>query len=593
MAWIAMAPVAYAAAFLLRSYPLVLNWQKNIFGLAAVDQSTQLWLYWWTRYSLWDSPQSLLYTRHLNHPMGVDITGDFICFLHALLSVPLQWIFNLTGAVNTLYLLSYVLSSFGTFLLVRYLTRSNVTAFLVGLLVAHTPYFTSLNYLNTDLLNIGFMSLFLLFLIRSTREQGWRAPIYAGAMLCLVSMENMEHGLYMYIFFGFHLAHTCLANRGRWDRLRPLLKRAGVIVVVFAVLVSPFAGVVISHLNEHHPMTPDLLGRGEPPPARECEPGQMDPTGLQTSNKGRIGAGKLAVLVVSLGLVAAAMLVLGAGTQLRYWLSAALLFLLLSGGGQISILWGADNPMAPPAMTIPNYFYSLLHEYVPFVWRFSWPERMVMITILCLCVLLALGMTRIRQAAQERGRAKAAAIAAALLLSSLTSIAFVHWDQWRLPKLEGPALNAWMPLRLPSTPYHAEPVYVHLGRVPGDFAVMELPALDWTGPVAMGNMRYAQQPFMQKRLANCHIPPFKVRFQIACDYLDFKKYTHLGIINPGPLPPRPDELIRGLAEMKIKYVVVNLMIPVGYDQRRLLKMLDDWIGRAHTYPGKYIVYKLY
>ena len=593
MAWIAMAPVAYAVAFLLRSYPLVLNWQKHLFGQVAVDQSTQLWLYWWARYSLWDSPQSFLYTHHLNHPLGVDITGDFICFLHALLSVPLQWVFGLTGAVNSLYLLSYVLSSFGTFLLVRYLTRSNLAAFLVGLLVAHTPYYTSLNYLNTDLLNIGFMALFLLYLIRTTRQQGWRYPILAGVMLCLASMENMEHGLFMYLFLGFHLAHTGLVHRGRWAQLKPILKRVGVMVVVFALLVAPFAVVVISHLQEHHPLTPNWIGRGELAEARDCEPGQMEPTRFQTRTRGKVSVGKLAVLGVGLALMAASLLVLGAGAELRYWLTAALLFLLFSTGDLLSVSWGGDNPMAPPALKLHNYLYTLAHDHLPFVWRFAWPDRMVMISILCLLVLLALGLTRPGQPARQGGRAKTAAAAAALLLATLTVVSIIHWEQWRLPGLDAHSLKVWMPLRLPATPFTPEPVYVHLGAEPGDFAVMVLPALDWTGPVAMGNMRYAQQPISQKRLTNCHIPPYKVRFQMACPYLDFNKYTHLGLINPGPLPAKPALIIRDLVRLKIKYIVVNLMIPVPYDQQRLSGMLDGWIGRHRTYPRKYIVYKLY
>ena len=593
MAWIAMAPVVYAAVFLLRSYPLVLNWNKHLFGRAAVDQSTQLWLYWWTRFSLWDSPQSFLYTHHLNHPLGVDITGDFICFLHALLSVPLQWVFGLTGAVNSLYLLSYVLSSFGTFLLVRYLTRSNLAAFLVGLLVAHTPYYTSLNYLNTDLLNIGFMALFLLYLIRTTRQQGWRYPILAGVMLCLASMENMEHGLFMYLFLAFHLAHTCLAHRGRWDQLKPILKRLGVLVVVFAVLVAPFTVVVISHLQQHHPMTPDWTGRGELAEARDCEPGQMEPTKYLTRTQGKISVGKLAVLLIGLALMAASLLVLGAGAELRYWLTAALLFLLFSTGDQLSVFWGGDNPMAPPAFTLPNYLYMVIHDYVPFFWRFAWPDRMVMVSILCLLVLMALGLTRLRGIARQRGRAKATAAAATLLLATLTTISIIHWEQWRLPGPDAHSFKVWMPLRLPATPHNPEPVYQQLGAEPGDFAVMVLPALDWTGPVAMGNMRYAQQPFMEKRLANCHIPPYKVRFQISCPYLDFNKYTHLGLMNPGPLPQKPEVIIKDLIRLEIKYIVVNLMIPVSYDQQRLLGMLDDWLGRHRTYPRKYVVYKLY
>ena len=597
MAWVAAAPVIYALAFLLRSYPLAANWQRHLFGQAGIDQSTQLWLYWWTKFALWDSPQSLLYTHHLNYPMGVDITGDFICFLHALVAVPLQGLFGLAGAVNALYLLAYVLTSFGVFSLVRYLTRSNLLGLVAGLLMTHTPYYSGLNALNTDLLSFGFAALFILYLLRTTREEGWRPPVLAGVMLALTSMENMEHGLFMYFFLAFHLVYTGVSLRRERQRLKPLLKRVAALVVVFAVLAAPFAVIVSLHMHDHHPNRPGLL-KGELAVARECEPGQMDPTKYVTRSQGRVSADKLGALALGLALMVAALLLLGAKAELRYWLTAALLFLLLSTGDAVSVLWGVDNPMAPPLVKIPNYVYLLLHE-LPFVWRFGWPDRMVMVTILCLLVLGALGAARLGALARQRGRARAAAVGALLAVSTLGTVSIVHWELWRLPSWDAPQLL--MPLRLPATPYHAEQMYVDLGAEDGDFGVMILPALDWTGPVAMGNMRYAQQPFSQKPLADCHIPPFKVRYQLNCAYLDFKKYVHLGLMDHGPddrahqrpLPARPDAIIKDLIKAKIRYVVVNLMIPAPYDQQRLMAMLDRWVGRFRTYPHKYAVYRMY
>ncbi len=598
VAWVAAAPVIFALAFFARSYPLAANWQRHLFGQAGVDQSTQLWLYWWTKYALWDSPQSLLYTHHLNYPLGVDITGDFICFLHALLAVPLQGLFGLTGAVNALYLLTYVFTSFGVFMLVRHLTRSNLLAVVAGLLMVHLPYYTALNSLNTDLLSFGFAALFILYLLRTTQEEGWRPPVLAGLMLALTSMENMEHGLFMYLFLAFHLVYTGVSLRRQRQRLKLLARRVAALVVVFAVLVAPFAVIISLQMHEHHPHRPGLLGKGDLAVARDCEPGQMDPTKYQTRSQGKVSADKLAALALGLGLLVVAMLLLGAGADLRYWLTAALLFLLFSTGEAVSILWGAENPMAEPLVKVPNYLYLLMHK-LPFVWRFGWPDRMVMVTILCLLVLGALGAARVRALARQRGWARAAAVGALLAVSTLGTASLVHWELWQLPRPD--ALQLWMPLRLAATPYHAEQMYLDLGAEEGEFGMMILPALDWTGPVAMGNMRYAQQPFSQKPLADCHIPPFKVRYQLNCAYLDFKKYVHLGLMdhhpneqaNQRPLPARPDQIIKDLAKAKIRYVVVNLMIPAPYDQQRLLAMMDSWVGRYRSYPRKYVVYRMY
>ena len=585
--WTAAAPLAYALVFLARSYPLALHWREHLYGHLGIDQTTQLWLYWWTRFSLLDSPQSFLFSSYQNHPVGVDITGDYICFLHALLSVPLQAVFGLVGAVNTLYLLSYVMSSVGTFLLARHLSRSNAAAFVAGLVVVHNPYFASIAGLNTDLHNIGFLALFVLYMIKSTRHGGWRYPVVAGLMLALASLENMEHGLFAYLFLGFHMVHTCLAQRS-WKLLRPLAKRLGLMLVVFTVLVAPWATVVTKHLQQNHPMDRDWTGKAEALEVRDCEPGQVDPNRYKTEFTGKMTAGKLATLTLCLALVTASLLLLSAAPQLRYWMSAALLFLIMSSGGAFALHW---TEQSEPALQLTNYPYVLLHDYLPLVWRFSWPDRLVRVTILCLGVLLALGLVRAGHAGAHRRRRRAAAVV--LVLATLVGIFVIHWERWQLPPLERGALASMMPLTLPATPFFPPAAYLDLGREPGDFAVLVLPPFDWTGPTAGGNHRYAHQTVMAKRLVNCHIPPFKVRFQISCAVLDFNRFLHTSLMDPRPLPARPVEKLLELRQESIKYVVVEHGIPIPWDRRRLRQILTSWFGPGRDYPGKHTVYRVY
>ncbi len=417
-AWLMAAPLVYAALFLARTWPLALQWETRQLGKMAADQYAQLWLHWWVRFSLLDLGQlDFLHTEHLNYPAGVDITADYICFLHALLGVPLQAIFGLVGAVNTLYLLAYVFSGVAVFLLARYLTRSSLAAFLAGLLVMHNPYFAVISYLNTELFDLGWMALFLLFLIKATRGEGRRSPLYAGLFLALTSLAYMEHGLYMYLFFGLHLAAFAARHRS-WQVVRPFLKRMAVVVAVFALLVAPYAVTVLVHFTASAPQTMDWLGRADISEPQQPVKGKLFVPSHRPRVDTRVTVGKAAAVGAGFAVLILALVLLRGPPRLWEWLAVTLVFYGLSAGHELLLL-GSDPGPAPTQLdTIHNYPFLLLLDHFPLFWRFSWPNRMVVVAILALCLLLAHGVAATQQRAPGRRwlAGPPLALAAALLL---------------------------------------------------------------------------------------------------------------------------------------------------------------------------------
>ena len=592
--WPAVATLAYALLFLLRTYPLVLNWETRQFGKMAADQFAQLWLHWWVRFSLLDLHQgNFLITDYMNYPAGVDITGDYICFFHALISVPLQAIFGLVGAINTLYLLAHVFSSLGVFLLARYLSRSNVAAFIAGLLVIHNPYFAIITFLNTELFDLGWMALFLLFLIKSTRNQGWREPALAALFLALTSLASMEHGLYLYLFLGFHVAAQVLRHR-RWELLRPFLKRMALLVAVFAVLISPFAAVTLSHFSRHAPQSMDWLGRAQISEPQEPVKGKLFVPSHRPRVDTRITPGKLAALLAGFLLMGLSIWLLRAPWQLWYWLAAALCFWCLSAGHEVQLYSGAHGPGHVQLEKLDNYPFILLLEQFPLFWRFSWPNRMVVVVILALSVLTALGLARgIELIRQGEGLSRRLLAVPLLLVSVLSVIFLLPWERHRLPTLDAESLAHQMPPSLPSSSFSVEPVYRDLAREPGQFAVMVLPLFAWTGPVIMGNKRYAQQTVLARRLVNCHFPPFKVEYSRDTQIQKLDRILYDYLLDGGALPPIPDGVEAYLRQRKIKYIVVNEMIPAVYSRENERRILTHWFGSPRRYEGRYSRYQVY
>ena len=588
-AWLVVAPLAYAAVFFVRTWPLALSWETRQLGKMAADQYAQLWLHWWVRFSLLDLGQlDFLHTGHMNYPAGVDITADYICFLHALVGVPLQAVFGLIGAVNALYLLAYVFSAMGVFLLARYLTRSSLAAFLAGLLVMHNPYFAIISYLNTELFDLGWMALFLLFLIKATRGEGRRSPLYAGLFLALTSLASMEHGLFMYLFFGLHLAAFALRHRS-WELTRPFLRRMAVVAVVFALVVAPYAVVVLSHFSASVPQSMDWLGRADISEPQQPVKGKLFVPSHRPRVDTRVTVGKAAAMTAGFALLVLALALLRGPPRLWEWLAAALVFWGLSAGHEVLLLAGAPGSEQTQLDTLHNYPYMLLLDHFPLFWRFSWPNRMVVVAILALCLLLAHGVA----ATIHRAPGRRWLAAPLLVLASLTLLFLLPWERPRLPSADGASLAHHMPPRLKTSPHTVEPIYRDLAAEPGQFAVMVLPLFYWTGPVIMGNKRYAQQSAHGRPLVNCHFPPFKVRVSRHIQLRKLDRILYDFLLDGGKLPAIPAGVEPFLRRKRIKYIVVNQMIPAVYSRQRERQLLTHWFGAPRVYGGRYSLYSVY
>ena len=594
MAWLVATPLAYALIFFLRTYPLITHWDTRLFGKLAVDQYAQLWLHWWVKFSLLDLHQGdFLFTDYMNYPRGVDITADYICFFHALLSVPLQLIFGLVGAVNTLYLLVHVFSSMGIFLLARYLTRSNLAAFIAGLLVIHNPYFAIISNLNTELFDLGWMALFLLFLVKSTRTEGWRQPLYAALFLALASLASMEHGLYLYLFMGFHATAFVVRHR-RWQPIKPFLQRMAVIAALFAVLISPFAVVAISQFSQNVPQSMDWLGRAEISELQQPVKGKLFVPSHRPRVDTKITVGKLTALSVGFLLIGLSLGLLRGPRELWYWLAAGLCFWCLSAGHEVLIYSGAHGTGHVQLEKFDNYPFILLLEHFPLFWRFSWPNRMVVVVLIALSVLFAHGLAQGIQLVRQRDRGLRRPLAVPLLLASVLLVIFLlPWERHRLPSLDRQSLAHQMPSSLPTSSFKVEPVYQDLANEPGDFAVMVLPLFAWTGPVVMGNLRYAQQTVFRKRLVNCHFPPFKVKYSRETQIQKMDRILYDILLDGGPLPSMPAGVMAYLRKEKIKYVITSERIPVVYSRQNERQILTHWFGAPRLYGGRYRRYQVY
>ena len=113
----------YALLAILLSWPLPLHFNTQLPGSPtwAFDESTFVWNLWYFRHALLDLHTNPLHTNLIFYPLGIDLILYTYNLYNALVALPLEMVLGLPATSNVLFLLSTVLSGYGTFLLVNHL----------------------------------------------------------------------------------------------------------------------------------------------------------------------------------------------------------------------------------------------------------------------------------------------------------------------------------------------------------------------------------------------------------------------------------------------------------------------------------------
>ena len=115
--------LAYCLLTLVMTWPLAINLASAIPG-DGFDGWQNYWNLWWLKTALIDRVSNPFFTDILYYPTGVGLHFHTLNPLNGLLSMPVQASFGLIAAYNSVVLVSWTLSGYGTFLLCLWLLRA-------------------------------------------------------------------------------------------------------------------------------------------------------------------------------------------------------------------------------------------------------------------------------------------------------------------------------------------------------------------------------------------------------------------------------------------------------------------------------------
>ena len=508
---------AYVALTLFMTWPLILRWNDH---LASVDIDAWInpWATWWTRKILLEGGD-LFFTDWLFYGHGVSLVFHSFSHVNTALELALRPFLSDLAAYNTMVLLAYILSGYGMYRLVQYLTRRNAPAFFAGLVYAFIPYRLAEGG-HLVLVCTQWMPFFMLHLLQIVRDRRSASVLPAALFFVLNALTSWHLMILLTALAGLYAAYSLLFERH--SSSARTWRDLGLLAVVAAVPLSPF---FYTFIREQLTVPADymgvLVGSGTDLLTFLLPPSQHPLFGPLLKASGWLidptRPFYLGILPMGLSLIAAR----ANWKRYRFWGLLTLLCVILSVGSEVRIAGqrtGVFLPWAGPVIRI-------LRD----------PYRMNTLVEFGLAVTSGLGLAVLLDTLpQEKARQR----------------------PWVLVSAAALLLFEYLPIPYPLTPAPLPAFYTELGDRPGAGAVLDLPLGRQPGKISMYYQTIHNRPIVDGVVSRTPPEAYEwarqqpaLRSLLRCDQA----------LPPADLAP----LLPGLADLGIEYVVAHLHEPTG------------------------------
>lgn len=231
-----LALLSFGLLTLLMTYPLSLHLAEALQDTS--DSLLNLWITNWQAHQILTSPFQL-FDANIFYPYPNTLAYSEILFPNVLLSVP---IFALTDnpilTYNLMFLLSFILSAFGLYLLAYHLSGNRYAAFIAGLVFAFSPYRAG-HLSQLQLLTMQWLPLTLLYLDRYLGKRKAKDGLLLCAFFVAQCLSSFYYTFYTGLAVSLYLLYYFVL---RWRKISfSLILRLAFLGGLIAILVLPFA----------------------------------------------------------------------------------------------------------------------------------------------------------------------------------------------------------------------------------------------------------------------------------------------------------------------------------------------------------------
>jgi hypothetical protein len=574
--------IAYLILTVIVTYPVAFFGEK-IPG--AGDVYWFLWDFWWFKTALL-SFCSPYYTPYLFYPTGVTLAFSTVTPFNAILSVPLQSAFGLINAYKILWIFTFIASGYGTYLLVKYLTDDTGAAFISGLIFMFCPYHFAHALGHMNLTSIEWIPFYVLFLIKTVKENNRSNAIYAAIFLFLTTISCYYYLIYLLVFTLLYLVYYLWAEKYNIQK-KDFLKRLSIMVITFGLIFSPFAYPILKEIliakssymyaSGFVTYSADFLGFFIPSLFHPLFKGLVAP--LYQNFTGNLAeytvfAGYTVIFLALISILKVKK------KEILFWLLSAITFFILCLGpilhvnGIVSIACEGYN------ICIPLPYLVLMR--IPIISIARVPSRWDILVMLSLAVLAGYGLnyifTRINGKIFNKISKKhvLAVVFSCLILFEFLAIPY-------------PMSSAKVP-----------DFYYSMAKDPEDYAILELP--NFAPHMVTSEFMYYQTIHEKKLVCGyvSRIPNYAIKFSNSAPFIN--RLVYLSRVNTTIPIPREDILNQNTTEIgssvlnyyNIRYIILHKGYMTSEQLEFAIDLLDKTLkSEPKTFgDGNLIVYKV-
>ncbi|MCK4917252.1 MAG: hypothetical protein KAS51_03440 [Candidatus Omnitrophica bacterium] len=576
---------------LIITFPLILYFKNYAIGNYPTDLWPGLWGFSWAKKCVLEG-KNIFYTSYMCYPPGGKIY--IVNLFNAIISVPLQLIFNVTVTYNIVVLVLLNLGAYSAYCLGKYLTRSSIAGFVCGIIYGFSPCRISFLFNGTDhLLNSAWIPFVLLFLFKTVEEKGYTKNFSLAIFFYfLTAVSSWYMGLFASMFIGITFFYYIIFKRKTKEyQQNEIFKKFILIFLFFAILISPFVYSVVNSFKgdnnlvakRHSEATLKLIESIEysslieyfrPTPFNVRPKLQVDPefSKLNFPQHRLIYAygvylGYIVLILTFIGLVFTKK-----KSKVRLWIYFAIFFFILSLGPYLH--FSGKTPVLIFGHTIPLP-YLLFFKLIPIFGIINCPTRFINMTFLCLSVLAGFGVVSILKRNKRINSYGLGFIITVLILLEYNLFSLV-------------------PYPLPLTNTNVPEFYYELAKEKDDFAIIELPMKNWN--FYKGKYGFGQSIHWKKSVFSISVPsqfdmyPYIAKKNIFVNYLAYLERTLATPISFLEVDQR--SALNELKTYDFRYIVVHndlLEEDVRYSLHKYLRKL---IGEPEEHDGSIMTYRI-
>ncbi|MDY7079401.1 MAG: glycosyltransferase family 39 protein [Chloroflexota bacterium] len=435
--------LAYVLLAVAMTWPVAAQLGTHLPG-GADDLWVHRWTFWWVKRSITQG-HSPFYTDLLFYPQGASLTTHNIAWLNIAAWLPLQAILGGNAAYSTIFIVTFALNGFATYLLAREITGSLPAAFVGGLVYGFWPYTLS-HYGHPNMMVTCWIPLALLYLQRTLDQGKKRDALLTALFLALAGLTRWQMLVMGGLLVSLYLLYRFLKKSCRTRHNLGLLVLIG---LVAGTLMLPLAApVALAHLTRPHPedLFVDDQTQGQTDLLAYVLPGRNHPLWSDAAFQIYQNFVDNKVYVAFLGYTTIALAcyaIVRNWKQARFWLLAVIMYVALALGPRLRI-----NGQLYPQVPMP---YRLVGD-LSFIQLLRKPDRFNVLLGLPIGMLASVGTAALlRHPLFGRKPALLVIVTGALILREYSLVPY---------PTASPITPAW---------------YRRLAQEPGDFAVLDLP----------------------------------------------------------------------------------------------------------------------